>query len=81
MKLIVLGATGPSGQQVVALALEAGHEVTAVARTPSKITTAHDKLKVGSMQFVPSRANHHTTLPYMDIVPYILGGKAILRKK
>ena len=47
MKLIILGATGPSGQQVVALALAAGHDVTAVCRTPSKITTTHDKLKVG----------------------------------
>ena len=32
MKLVVFGATGGTGGQVVEQALEAGHEVTAVVR-------------------------------------------------
>ncbi|XP_072018855.1 flavin reductase (NADPH)-like [Amphiura filiformis] len=46
MKLVILGATGPSGQCLVMQALEAGHEVTAIVRNQAKITTKHEKLKV-----------------------------------
>lgn len=37
MKLLVLGATGATGRQVVGQALQAGHEVTAYVRNPSKL--------------------------------------------
>ncbi len=37
MKLLVLGATGATGGQVASQALEAGHEVTAYARHPSRV--------------------------------------------
>ncbi|MGH8668952.1 MAG: NAD(P)-dependent oxidoreductase [Burkholderiales bacterium] len=37
MKLLVLGATGPTGLEVVSQALQAGHEVTACVRNPAKI--------------------------------------------
>lgn len=40
MKVIVFGATGGVGQHVVEMAVAAGHEVTAFARTPEKLTTA-----------------------------------------
>ena len=46
MKLIVLGATGGIGGQVVEQALAAGHEVTAVVRRPSAITLRHERLEV-----------------------------------
>jgi len=46
MKIAVLGATGPSGIQVVKEALERGHEVTAIVRNPDKMTEKHEKLKV-----------------------------------
>ena len=38
MKLLVLGATGPTGRELVSQALEQGHEVTAFARRPEAIT-------------------------------------------
>ncbi len=38
MKLLVLGATGATGQHVVHKALDAGHEVTVLVRDASKIT-------------------------------------------
>ena len=37
MKLAIFGATGKSGQALVAQALAAGHEVRALARTPAKL--------------------------------------------
>lgn len=39
MKMIVFGATGRVGQHFVRLAVEAGHDVTAYARTPEKLET------------------------------------------
>jgi putative NADH-flavin reductase len=42
MKLVVLGPNGRIGKQVVRRALTEGHRVTAIARTPEKVTTAHD---------------------------------------
>lgn len=46
MKLAVFGGTGKTGQHVVKQALEAGHEVVALARTPSKFTNQHDRLHI-----------------------------------
>ncbi|XP_060683636.1 flavin reductase (NADPH)-like [Hemiscyllium ocellatum] len=46
MKLLILGATGQTGQLLVRQALEQGHVVKAVVRTPSKLTIQHDNLKV-----------------------------------
>lgn len=37
MKLVVFGATGPTGRELVSQALEQGHEVTAFARRPVPI--------------------------------------------
>lgn len=44
MKVVVFGATGRTGRRVVERALEAGHEVTGVARTPSKMELTHERL-------------------------------------
>lgn len=46
MKLTVFGATGKSGRILVRKALEAGHELTAFARTPEKLDARHDRLSV-----------------------------------
>lgn len=39
-RILVLGATGPTGRQVVAQALDRGHEVTAFVRSPEKVAIA-----------------------------------------
>src|SRR5438045_6794536 len=46
MKLLIFGATGGTGRQLVEQALAQGHEVTAFVRNPAKLTTQHEKLKV-----------------------------------
>ncbi|MFL6299093.1 MAG: NAD(P)-dependent oxidoreductase [Terriglobales bacterium] len=46
MKLLIFGATGGTGRQLVDQALAQGHEVTAFVRNPAKMPTEHEKLKV-----------------------------------
>jgi putative NADH-flavin reductase len=46
MKLVVFGASGASGRQIVEQALEAGHVVTAFVRNSASIASTHPKLKV-----------------------------------
>jgi putative NADH-flavin reductase len=46
MKLLLFGATGGTGKQVLLQALQQGHTVTAVVRNPSKITVTNPDLKI-----------------------------------
>jgi len=46
MKLLIFGATGGTGRELVDQALAQGHEVTAFVRNPAKVTTKHERLKV-----------------------------------
>jgi putative NADH-flavin reductase len=46
MRLLILGATGGIGRLLVRFALERGHDVTAFARSPQKITLRHNRLEV-----------------------------------
>jgi putative NADH-flavin reductase len=46
MKMLVIGATGGTGRCVVENALQAGHEVTALARSPQKIALQHERLRI-----------------------------------
>lgn len=46
MKIAILGAGGKTGQQLVKQALAAGHKVTALLRTPSKLPITHNGLRV-----------------------------------
>jgi uncharacterized protein YbjT (DUF2867 family) len=46
MRLIVVGATGGTGRQLVEQALEGGHEVTALVRNPRRLASRHPALRV-----------------------------------
>ena len=46
MKLLVVGATGGTGQELVAQALEQGHDVTVLARDPRRLKTPDPRLRV-----------------------------------
>lgn len=43
--VLLLGATGETGQQLLAQALEQGHEVTALLRSANKLTLKHSRLR------------------------------------
>lgn len=46
MNIIIFGASGKTGQELVKQALAKGHHVCAFVRNPSKLTFAHDNLKI-----------------------------------
>ena len=46
MKIVVFGATGTTGLMICEKALQAGHHVTAFARSPFKVTLTHPNLSV-----------------------------------
>jgi putative NADH-flavin reductase len=45
-RVLIIGATGGTGRQLVAQALERGHEVTALVRDPAALDLTHDRLRV-----------------------------------
>ena len=58
--IAVLGANGGIGRQVVKNALVHGHNVTAILRTPSKLTINHPNLKtVEGDVFKPDTLGEH----------------------
>ena len=46
MRLLVFGATGGTGKELVSQALAAGHEVLAIVRNASGVSTQHERLRV-----------------------------------
>jgi len=46
MRIAIFGATGRTGKHLVREALDAGHEVVALARDPSKMGMTHERLRV-----------------------------------
>ena len=71
-RILVLGATGNTGQEVVDLALARGHRVTAFVRSPQKITRAEGALTIvkGDLR---SAADLAQALPGHDAVISVLG--------
>jgi putative NADH-flavin reductase len=46
MRLVIFGATGGTGRRLVERAIAEGHEVSALVRSPSRMTAHHQRLKV-----------------------------------
>ncbi|WP_217238208.1 NAD(P)-dependent oxidoreductase [Streptomyces sp. AC555_RSS877] len=72
MKLLVLGATGATGREVLTQALAAGHDVTAFARAPAALEDLAGRARVviGNATSVPDLA---AALPGHDAVLAALG--------
>src|SRR6202521_71231 len=74
MKLAVLGATGRTGRLVVEQALAAGHTVTALVRSPEKLTTSNSNLRVVTGKATDT-SDVSRALEGADAVISTLGGK------
>ena len=74
MKLLVLGATGRTGRLVVEQALAAGHTVTALVRSPEKLTMRNSNLRVVTGEATDKSALSRA-LEGADAVISTLGGK------
>ena len=72
MRLLILGANGRTGTELVDVALARGHEVTAFVRSPDKITRRHPLLTVhaGDPQSVDELV---AALPGHEVVLSALG--------
>src|SRR6202035_2503978 len=46
LRILIIGATGGTGHELVRQALEQGHQVTALARKPKKMKLEHPNLRV-----------------------------------
>ncbi|MEX0601722.1 MAG: NAD(P)H-binding protein [Bacteroidota bacterium] len=48
MKILIIGASGGTGRELVRQALEQGHEVTAFVRNPSRMPLRHERLSIAT---------------------------------
>ena len=74
MRLLIVGATGGTGRQLVAQALERGHHITAFARSPGKVRLRHPRLTV-AVGDVLNRASVEAAVRGQDAVLCALGHK------
>lgn len=82
MKLLIFGATGSIGCQLVEQALNQGHMVTAFVRNPSKITVQHKNLRIAQGDVLDPVAVENATFG-QDIVLCTLGAgnKGVIRSE
>ena len=72
MKLVIFGATGGTGTQLLQQALERGHQVTAIVRDPAAITLTHARLQVKAGDAMRPASFAHA-LPQQDAVLSAIG--------
>src|SRR5262245_49656603 len=46
MKIVIFGASGPTGRELVKQGLARGHDVTAFVRDPARLPVNHDRLRL-----------------------------------
>jgi len=76
VRILILGATGGTGRELVAEALRRGHDVSALVRTPAKLTMADSRLRVvqGDIQ---SPESLRAAIPGHDAVLSALGTRSL----
>jgi putative NADH-flavin reductase len=72
-KILVLGPTGGTGRQVVSLALQQGHSVTVLVRSPQRLTVTHDRLRVLTGSIPEDGPALATAVHAQDVVISTLG--------
>ncbi|MFZ4859433.1 MAG: NAD(P)-dependent oxidoreductase [Desulfuromonadaceae bacterium] len=78
MKITVIGATRGIGLALVKMALERGHEVTALVRDPKKMPLEHPKLKI-CVGDILSKSSVETALAGQDAVCTTIGASPSLK--
>lgn len=77
-RLLVLGATGPTGRHVVRLALEREHNVTAVSRHADRLPVRHPRLSFANVDLAADSGQLTALLRDHDVVISVLGrGKSL----
>lgn len=76
MRILVVGATGPTGQQIVEQGLAQGHEVTALVRNPDKLEMQHNSLQIMKGDILDS-GSLETAVQQQQAVISSLGTKKI----
>ena len=76
MRILIFGATGGTGRELVAQTLQRGHDVTAFVRTPDKLTVVDSRLRVvqGDIQRAESI---HAAIPGHDAVLSALDDRSL----
>lgn len=77
-RVLIVGATGGTGRELVTQALERGYIVTALARNPSAIQIAHERLRIVEGN-VLDYASLESAVQGQDAVLCALGHKQFLR--
>lgn len=72
MKIVVFGATGRTGLPLVRQALDAGHEVVAFCRTPSKMPYQDEKLQIVQGDVMVAEDVERAMSPDVDVVISVL---------
>jgi putative NADH-flavin reductase len=75
VRLVVLGATGPTGRLIVSQGLEQGHHVTALARHPEAMNGTHSHLRVLGFDVLDPDAELGTMIGDADAVLSALGSR------
>ncbi len=74
MRLLVIGATGGTGLQILMQALERRHDVTAFVRTPAKLGVTHARLRIAQGDVMDAESLDRA-MPGHDAVLCALGHK------
>lgn len=73
MKLVVFGASGGTGQEIIGQTLDQGHEVTAFVRDPKKLAIKHSKLHIVEGDTLKDQSAIANTIAERDAIICSLG--------
>ncbi|MGB5692103.1 MAG: SDR family oxidoreductase [Flavobacteriaceae bacterium] len=79
MNILIIGATGKTGRQLIKEGLEAGHSITALVRNPCKLNEQHPNLQIVKGD-VLDLASLQEAIPNQDAVLCALGHKRFFIK-
>jgi putative NADH-flavin reductase len=81
LKILVFGATGPTGNQVVAQALAQGHSVTAFARNPQSLPADDKRLRIIAGDATRDMSKIAEAVRGQDVVVSTLGRRATFKSE